>query len=736
MVKVRKITDANNEVIYPITHTKAIVDDSGNVLDNTLKTHVTKADLKRYTPTERLARINGARIDGAGNIIITAGDSDITTVDSYPTEGSTNPVQSDGVARAIGEMKEDLYLKDSPHQLTSFSWNVGNISINTGAISSGTNQYTDKIPVFHETRLGVYNYNDSYGLTCYLYTEDDTFLTYFALDANQEKTYTPSSNTAYVRLCAWTSSGSVPVPEDGAITFEDGLLELGDNFKYGTFGSGQTLGDTNIVNGLNGGANDVLSAAVGASVDARLRYLEANSSGSGSGSSSPNLVLDGSVDFKTQVNNISNRVIEIRNDFDLNNEEVTLGENVTLYFAGNAILSNGNIIGNNTAVLASHAKHFDDIYFTGTWEGLCYPELFGADGSTEDDAIGINDCISALSRINSDSINRAIELEPGKVYHTKTAINLPYLNENKVSVNGNGATIKVTGTQQSIISVGFDKPSGAARTGPNNPACYIKDLSFSGAGQSTYYAVLIKPGFQNFKLLNCNIWNVLNGLFAQRSSDSSDIQVDNCFISGVSSDLDGTGVYYGGPDNYVSNTRIYKFRRGIYGYGFIKVTSTHVLCFENATNYTDTVFLEATEIAIISGSYCDSQYTFVKGGKEIIVSDCYAYSWIGKPQKFFSNVASTKLKVVGNIFAVRNDSIGIPTDEGEITGSWIVKDNFIRNGAGFTNQNDPLLIGTRGGTSKFRPITSEIGYNYFDTTLGKPIWWNGTGWVDVNGIAV
>lgn len=30
----------------------------------------------------------------------------------------------------------------------------------------------------------------------------------------------------------------------------------------------------------------------------------------------------------------------------------------------------------------------------------------------------------------------------------------------------------------------------------------------------------------------------------------------------------------------------------------------------------------------------------------------------------------------------------------------------------------------------------NIGYYYYDTTLGKPIWWNGDGWVDATGATV
>lgn len=40
------------------------------------------------------------------------------------------------------------------------------------------------------------------------------------------------------------------------------------------------------------------------------------------------------------------------------------------------------------------------------------------------------------------------------------------------------------------------------------------------------------------------------------------------------------------------------------------------------------------------------------------------------------------------------------------------------------------------GTTAARPTTRSISYMYFDTTLGKPIWWNGTNWVDATGSVV
>jgi hypothetical protein len=47
---------------------------------------------------------------------------------------------------------------------------------------------------------------------------------------------------------------------------------------------------------------------------------------------------------------------------------------------------------------------------------------------------------------------------------------------------------------------------------------------------------------------------------------------------------------------------------------------------------------------------------------------------------------------------------------------------------------------TLNGPSASRPTSSVIGQHYFDTSLasgrGKPVWWNGTGFVDATGTYV
>jgi len=49
---------------------------------------------------------------------------------------------------------------------------------------------------------------------------------------------------------------------------------------------------------------------------------------------------------------------------------------------------------------------------------------------------------------------------------------------------------------------------------------------------------------------------------------------------------------------------------------------------------------------------------------------------------------------------------------------------------------DLLTDLTSSGTTAQRSATRlYVGRQYFDTTLGKPIWWDGTEWVDATGTA-
>lgn len=43
---------------------------------------------------------------------------------------------------------------------------------------------------------------------------------------------------------------------------------------------------------------------------------------------------------------------------------------------------------------------------------------------------------------------------------------------------------------------------------------------------------------------------------------------------------------------------------------------------------------------------------------------------------------------------------------------------------------------TMNGTTANRPTASVVGQSYFDTQVNKPVWWNGTSFVDATGTVV
>jgi hypothetical protein len=48
----------------------------------------------------------------------------------------------------------------------------------------------------------------------------------------------------------------------------------------------------------------------------------------------------------------------------------------------------------------------------------------------------------------------------------------------------------------------------------------------------------------------------------------------------------------------------------------------------------------------------------------------------------------------------------------------------------------PTRRTTASGTTANRPATVIVGFLYFDTTLGIPVFWNGANWVNASGAVV
>lgn len=106
---------------------------------------------------------------------------------------------------------------------------------------------------------------------------------------------------------------------------------------------------------------------------------------------------------------------------------------------------------------------------------------------------------------------------------------------------------------------------------------------------------------------------------------------------------------------------------------------------------------------------------------------------------------NTNIGNTGNVVNVKGKTLNLGTDETVLNG--LIKNGVVTvddgdlnidtadGGGKFTyNQEEVSVI--RSGATSDRPANSVVGTQYFDTTLNKPIWWNGTVWVDATGAIV
>lgn len=232
--------------------------------------------------------------------------------------------------------------------------------------------------------------------------------------------------------------------------------------------------------------------------------------------------------------NKSNTIYEIRYDFDLNGEEITVPEGCILDFQGGS-LNNGVIVGNNTAIQSSPIKIFDiDIELKDNWNASeAYPEWFGAKGD------GINDDRDAFNK--TFSVFDVISLSPKKIYNV-TAWRDDIVATKRVGIllksnsvlKGNNATIKTSNNNN---------------LGYNILCCYdvdnvtIQDLYLIG-DKGEYENSTVQHGFglgihgsSNVYANNIKATNMqgdgfyIGALDTSESKTSSDIILNNCYAN-------------------------------------------------------------------------------------------------------------------------------------------------------------------------------------------------------------
>lgn len=264
--------------------------------------------------------------------------------------------------------------------------------------------------------------------------------------------------------------------------------------------------------------------------------------------------------------NHPNTIYEIRYDFDLNSEEITIPEGCVLDFQGGSF-RNGRIVGNNTAIQTSLTKIFDlDIELSGNWNvPYAYPEWFGAkgDGITND----TNSIKKTIAYFNKIQLKRHYIISEKIVLHSGSFI------------NGHGKAVI-----ESDNSVLISKIFGTNRE-ENCNSVTIKGISFVGHCSTST--------------------DDESGLVAIELLKTTDILIDTCSFTGFNKNIELTEC-----SNYVITDNI------IYD-----AAKTHP---NNINGYG--VLLESCPFGVIKNNKMNSiqrHCIYVNGGHDIVIKNNY-----------------------------------------------------------------------------------------------------------------
>ena len=131
-----------------------------------------------------------------------------------------------------------------------------------------------------------------------------------------------------------------------------------------------------------------------------------------------------------------------------------------------------------------------------------------------------------------------------------------------------------------------------------------------------------------------------------------------------------------------------------------------------------------------------TDYTFINW----LFNNCYVYSGFYSGSKPLTN---TQQNLIGTSL---HDNTGIKTN-GSYQFENVKIDNFVKNYSLYLSSANLLkwrdgtssrtIVPLTSGSTANRPSVTELGTPYFDTTLNKPIWYNGSNqWVDATGTNV
>lgn len=149
-----------------------------------------------------------------------------------------------------------------------------------------------------------------------------------------------------------------------------------------------------------------------------------------------------------------------------------------------------------------------------------------------------------------------------------------------------------------------------------------------------------------------------------------------------------------------------------------------------AKNYSDYEGTQQKNYGMIIGSECDNVFV-----KEDVIFDCFKSShpvYIGGDYDNTKRIIIDRIVKNGN--PIRNGAFGGIGSKITVIGNDAQHQVFVKVGAGL--QDWSIIAPVISNGSGNRPSSPVLGMQYYDESLKKPIWWNGTAWADSTGTAV
>ena len=482
--------------------------------------------------------------------------------------------------------------------------------------------------------------------------------------------------------------------------------------------------------------------------------------------------------------NQTNTKYVIKYDYTLG-DDITVPANCVLEFDGGSISGEHTITGNNTSINAEIVKIFNtDITLAGTWQiREAYPEWFGAKAN------GVDDDSIAFAKLNSiitpdepygfvPKFSRTIYLSR-KTYVLKQWVML-YCN--------------LIGAEGSIVKM--DGGNFQTRFGRGLYHRYkIEGIEFTATSNSD----VIFDNENTFLTINKCIFHNCTNVFYEKNVSTNwmgSFSLRDCLIYDISgyvfkSNGDINGLTAVGNRFYKCNSLFYCRRINALLFDGTSIEDSRIIKCTTDPNNSGVLFRGA----IFNGCYIEGSYAQHEDDTDAIIhitgestftgsiefNNCFInfekyflytnitspYEWsVDRSTITFNNCTIYRVEDNYEAFHYEDDkhlpTIFITGNSRSLIGKFNSTYQYItmcvnlydltnkpenlkfnicaydyREGRYVQNTNYIVACPTNKRTAN-REGTLElsIGYWYFDTTLGKPIYWTGTAWVDATGATV